>query len=112
MANILYYLIREWHPRYPTTQALLQACVQDDDPLLIRCVPLLCPTLPPLTFEHSQTKYLDKFQKTVAELPRLREERLPPPRVSQSEVYLSNPPTPSHSPLTFPQYDKIGLTCD
>ncbi|KAH8835430.1 hypothetical protein DL96DRAFT_1675460 [Flagelloscypha sp. PMI_526] len=75
IANILYYLVREWHPRYHNTRDLLLACTKDQDPLFIR-----------------QTRHLDKFKQALSKLPELREERLPPPRVSQSE------------------YDKIGLS--
>ncbi|KAF8078288.1 hypothetical protein FPV67DRAFT_1663041 [Lyophyllum atratum] len=78
-ANIcqnLFTLIRnQWRPTYPSTTAFLTACENTDDPLCIR-----------------EAKYLGRVLEIQAKLPQWREERLPPPRVSQSE------------------YDKVGLT--
>ncbi|KAF5377581.1 hypothetical protein D9615_005140 [Tricholomella constricta] len=72
----LFTLIRnQWRPIYPSTSAFLAACETSDDPLQIR-----------------QAKYLDRVLNIKAKLPQWRDERLPPPRVSQSE------------------YDKVGLT--
>lgn len=72
----LFTLIRnKWRPTYPSTRAFLEACNSSNDPLQIR-----------------KPKYLERVLDIKARLPQWREERLPPPRVSQSE------------------YDKVGLT--
>ncbi|CAK5268900.1 unnamed protein product [Mycena citricolor] len=65
----------QWQPLYPTLQALTGACESSADPLKLR-----------------DSKYGPQFDEILVRLGQLREERLPPPRVSQSE------------------YDKIGLT--
>jgi len=56
-------------------EAFLTACRDDKDPLRIR-----------------EATYLDRINQMAGQLPQWKEERLPPPRVSQS------------------QYDKVGLT--
>ncbi|TFK57500.1 ARM repeat-containing protein [Heliocybe sulcata] len=76
IAQLLYVLLRsKWQPAYSSADAFVQACVNSDDPLHIREAP-----------------YLDRLSNIVEELQVWKEERLPPPRVSQS------------------QYDKVGLT--
>ncbi|KAF9568547.1 hypothetical protein CPC08DRAFT_654918 [Agrocybe pediades] len=64
----------EWQPWYPSTKAFLQACNEQRDPLRIREAP-----------------FMQDFMSILEKLPQWREERLPPPRVNQSE------------------YDKVGL---
>ncbi|KAF4572630.1 hypothetical protein EYR36_007140 [Pleurotus pulmonarius] len=57
-----------WEPRYPSTQAFLQACQTSKDPLQIR-----------------QRTYAVAFNAIVDKMPQWRTERFPPPRVSQSQ---------------------------
>ncbi|KAJ6501707.1 hypothetical protein C8R47DRAFT_1108448 [Mycena vitilis] len=72
----LHIIIRDqWAPTYPSMEALLSACDNSADPLSLRVA-----------------KYNGRVNEIMSQLPKLKEERLPPPRVSQSE------------------YDKIGLT--
>ncbi|KAJ7225864.1 hypothetical protein GGX14DRAFT_422660 [Mycena pura] len=72
----LHIIIKDqWTPAFPSLEALLSACQNSPDPLGLR-VP----------------KYSEHVHAILNELPNLKEKRLPPPRVSQSE------------------YDKIGLT--
>jgi hypothetical protein len=47
----------------------------------------------------------------LAQMPKWREERLPPPRVSQSEVSILSSVSWRPGTDTGPQYDKVGLTC-
>ncbi|KAJ3798132.1 hypothetical protein GGU11DRAFT_782291 [Lentinula aff. detonsa] len=76
LAHLLYTLIKiQWQPYYPSSALLLEACQTSNDPLHIR-----------------EARYQGKISKLLAQLPKWREERLPPPRVSLSE------------------YDKVGLT--
>ncbi|KAJ6519492.1 hypothetical protein C8R45DRAFT_852433 [Mycena sanguinolenta] len=72
----LHIIIRDqWTPTFPSMAALLEACESSADPLGVR-----------------NAKYSGRVNEILSQLPKLKEERLPPPRVSQSE------------------YDKIGLT--
>ncbi|CCM01635.1 uncharacterized protein FIBRA_03696 [Fibroporia radiculosa] len=73
--NLHAILISQWRPTYLNAGALLTACVSTSDPLQIR-----------------SAKYMTRVVKIIQKLPSWREERFPPPRVSQS------------------QYDKVGLT--
>ncbi|KAJ3843176.1 hypothetical protein F5878DRAFT_605646 [Lentinula raphanica] len=76
VAHLLYSFIKiQWQPYYGSTNLLLEACQTLKDPLRIREAP-----------------YQEKISELLAQLPKWREERLPPPRVSLSE------------------YDKVGLT--
>ncbi|EPQ60983.1 hypothetical protein GLOTRDRAFT_53630 [Gloeophyllum trabeum ATCC 11539] len=76
IAQLLYVLLRtKWEPSYLSVEAFVDACSKSDDPLLIRGAP-----------------YFDRIQGIIQQLPVWKEQRLPPPRVSQS------------------QYDKVGLT--
>ncbi|TFK23084.1 ARM repeat-containing protein [Coprinopsis marcescibilis] len=75
LCNQLYIIMRNlWKPWHPSTEALLSACTETGDPLQIR-----------------RAIYMDRITDIIAKLPKMREERLPPPRVTQSE------------------YDKVGL---
>ncbi|KAG8722752.1 hypothetical protein FRC08_010362 [Ceratobasidium sp. 394] len=65
----------EWHPCYPSVSEFLDACREDSDPLRIR-----------------DAAHMEKIQELVVQFPKWRLERLPPPKVNQSE------------------YDKRGLT--
>ncbi|QRW00399.1 proteasome activator complex subunit 4 [Ceratobasidium sp. AG-Ba] len=65
----------QWHPRYSSASMFLEACASQSDPLRIR-----------------ETRNMGKIQDLVARFPEWRAERLPPPKVNQSE------------------YDKRGLT--
>ncbi|KAJ3537454.1 hypothetical protein NMY22_g5581 [Coprinellus aureogranulatus] len=76
LCHNLYLIMRNlWQPAYPSTEAFLVACRELADPLQIR-----------------QAIYQKYITKIVEKLPQWRQERLPPPRVSQS------------------QYDKVCLT--
>ncbi|KIK95621.1 hypothetical protein PAXRUDRAFT_826811 [Paxillus rubicundulus Ve08.2h10] len=76
IANALYLVARNrWRPSYPSTAALLAACCDTKDPLGIR-----------------ESVFDDRFQQVLQNLPKWKDQRLPPPRVAQS------------------QYDKVGLT--
>ncbi|KAL5534546.1 hypothetical protein ACEPAG_1009 [Sanghuangporus baumii] len=68
-------MICEWNTCYASLDAFLTACENDDDPLRIR-----------------HAKYLGRIMRFAEKLPEWRLERLPPPRVSQS------------------QFDKVSLT--
>ncbi|KAH9947705.1 ARM repeat-containing protein [Amylocystis lapponica] len=73
--NICVIIGLQWRPVYPSVDAFLIACRDSSDPLHIR-----------------DAKYIDRTVELAEQLPKWKEERLPPPRVSQS------------------QYDKVGLT--
>ncbi|KAH8100456.1 ARM repeat-containing protein [Cristinia sonorae] len=73
--NLAAIISCQWRPSYPTPEAFLRACVESNDPLGIR-----------------DAKYLNRVNEIARQLPIWKEQRLPPPRVSQS------------------QYDKVGLT--
>ncbi|PCH33382.1 hypothetical protein WOLCODRAFT_21973 [Wolfiporia cocos MD-104 SS10] len=73
--NLCAIVAARWRPTYPSVQAFLDACENQSDTLQIK-----------------QARYMDHVQQIVRQLPTWRQERLPPPRVSQS------------------QYDKVGLT--
>lgn len=75
----------------------VSACAISPDPFYIRYV--RCPR----TFHdfadacnpvRREARYIDRVAHIVTQLPGWKEQRLPPPRVSQS------------------QYDKVGLTCE
>lgn len=51
------------------------------------------------------------IEEILKEMPKWREERLPPPRVSQSEVGLLIQFLVTSDNMMEPQYDKVGLTC-
>ncbi|KAJ2928817.1 hypothetical protein H1R20_g8194, partial [Candolleomyces eurysporus] len=67
--NLLLMQRNLWRPGYDSTESFLRACRESTDPLQIR----------------------EQLGKIIEKFPQWREERLPPPRVSQS------------------QYDKVGL---
>ncbi|KAJ2996608.1 hypothetical protein NUW54_g7221 [Trametes sanguinea] len=73
--NIYAILSIQWRPTYPTVSEFINSCSASQDVLRIR-----------------EARYIDRISQIVGQLPAWREERLPPPRVSQS------------------QYDKVGLT--
>ncbi|KAL7285729.1 hypothetical protein ACG7TL_000834 [Trametes sanguinea] len=73
--NIYAILSIQWRPTYPTVSEFIRSCSASRDVLRIR-----------------EARYIDRISQIVSQLPAWREERLPPPRVSQS------------------QYDKVGLT--
>ncbi|KAK7468647.1 Proteasome activator BLM10 [Stygiomarasmius scandens] len=76
ISQILYDALKnQWQPWHQSTHAFLSACNEVTDPLRIR-----------------EAKYQDRISQFLVQLPKWKEERLPPPRVSLSE------------------YDKVGLT--
>lgn len=76
IANALCLIAKyQWRPAYPSVDALLVACAESPDPLRIR-----------------QGFFSYHVQSIIDNLPKWKDERFPPPRVSQS------------------RYDKVGLT--
>ncbi|EFI28574.1 hypothetical protein CC1G_13601 [Coprinopsis cinerea okayama7 len=76
LCNHLYLLMRNlWQPWHASTEAFVSACTESNDALQVR-----------------RAIYMDHISEIISNLPKWREERLPPPRVNQS------------------QYDKVGLT--
>ncbi|KAI0762664.1 ARM repeat-containing protein [Fomes fomentarius] len=73
--NIYAIITIQWRPIYPSALEFVAACAASSDPLRIR-----------------EARYIGRISQIVGELPAWKEQRLPPPRVSQS------------------QYDKVGLT--
>ncbi|EMD41612.1 hypothetical protein CERSUDRAFT_110183 [Gelatoporia subvermispora B] len=73
--NLGAILSLQWRPVYSSAEAFIEACQEAVDPLHIR-----------------EAKYMDRILQIAQQLPLWKQERLPPPRVSQS------------------QYDKVGLT--
>ncbi|KAL6304169.1 ARM repeat-containing protein [Sparassis latifolia] len=73
--NIHAILRISWQPLYPSLDAFIIACRTTSDPLHIR-----------------NAVYMDRIMRVINMFPTWRNERLPPPRVTQS------------------QYDKVGLT--
>ncbi|KAG8953343.1 hypothetical protein FRC04_002753 [Tulasnella sp. 424] len=65
----------QWHPRYRTAGELVTACTTSNDALQIR-----------------KAEHLPRIQSFISNFDQWRQERLPPPRVSQST------------------YDRVGLT--
>lgn len=58
----------QWRPSYPSTGGFLRACAESDDPLHIR-----------------RALYDDRMRQLLDQMATYRNERLPPPRVNQSE---------------------------
>ncbi|KAA1468528.1 hypothetical protein DENSPDRAFT_833844 [Dentipellis sp. KUC8613] len=73
--NLYMMTVNRWRPTFPSTERFLQACATEEDPFNIR-----------------QPLYLSPTIRLVQQLTEWKSERLPPPRVNQS------------------QYDKAGLT--
>ncbi|KAF5375146.1 hypothetical protein D9758_000062 [Tetrapyrgos nigripes] len=94
IAQILYDLVKnQWQPWYRSTDAFLQACNEVHDPLRIR-----------------EAKYQDRISQFLVQLPKWKEERLPPPRVSLSEVRARRYVNDDDETNPMQQYDKVGLT--
>ncbi|ESK98497.1 membrane protein [Moniliophthora roreri MCA 2997] len=76
IAQLLYTIMRnQWRPLHPSAEAFVRACHTEADPLRIR-----------------EVRYQKRMSEFTERLAKSKQERLPPPRVSQSE------------------YDKVGLT--
>ncbi|KAK7058314.1 Proteasome activator BLM10 [Paramarasmius palmivorus] len=76
IGQLLYTIMRnQWRPLHPSTEAFVRACHADTDPLHLR-----------------EVRYQARMSEFTVQLAKTKQERLPPPRVSQSE------------------YDKVGLT--
>ncbi|EJF66455.1 ARM repeat-containing protein [Dichomitus squalens LYAD-421 SS1] len=73
--NIYAIITIQWRPVYSSAIEFMSACATSADPLRIR-----------------EARYINRIAEIVSQLPVWKEQRLPPPRVSQS------------------QYDKVGLT--
>ena len=92
-SNIYAIITIQWRPVYPTVPEFVSACSRHSDPFHIRYVPSGESLSPFRTHEEiREARYIDRISRIVGQLPAWKEERLPPPRVSQS------------------QYDKVGLT--
>jgi proteasome activator subunit 4 len=76
-ASLFMIATRRWRPSYPSVATFLHSTATTDDPLSIRNV-----------------AYLERISALASKLPDWKEQRLPPPRVSQST------------------YDKVGLSCE
>ncbi|KAI0275116.1 hypothetical protein BC834DRAFT_851157 [Gloeopeniophorella convolvens] len=74
-ANLYMIVTSRWRPSYLSVEAFLRAVATTDDPLSIRSVP-----------------YISQVSALASKLSDWKEQRLPPPRVNQSE------------------YDKVGLS--
>ncbi|KAN0100847.1 hypothetical protein V8E55_000831, partial [Tylopilus felleus] len=76
IASALYFIARNrWRPSYPSVATLMASCDETQDPLGTR-----------------ESVFDDRFQQIVLQLAEWKDQRLPPPRVFQS------------------QFDKVGLT--
>jgi proteasome activator subunit 4 len=58
-----------WQPWHPSVVAFLRACAETEDPLRMR-----------------EGTHMHRIHQIMAQFPVWKEERLPPPRTSQSEV--------------------------
>lgn len=76
----------QWQPTYPSTSAFLLACEESDDALHLRQGCFRIPRHSQLIACNSDSKYLAQVVSILDQFPRLRENRLPPPRGSQSEA--------------------------
>ncbi|KAI0702440.1 ARM repeat-containing protein [Cytidiella melzeri] len=73
--NLAAIMSEQWRPAYPSSELFLEACRESVDPLGLR-----------------HARYEVQLTEILKQFPIWKQERLPPPRVSQS------------------QYDKVGLT--
>ena len=78
-----------WQPWYPSTQAFLLACNEEQDPLHIRYVEKYSSLTSFVNFQFRDAVYMKYVSQILEKLPKWREERLAPPRVNQSEVIIS-----------------------
>lgn len=86
MASTLYFIARNrWCPSYPSVSALLASCSETQDPLGTR---LVCSMFLYDYIEQLCRKcvFEDRFQEIIRRLPEWKDQRFPPPRVSQSQV--------------------------
>lgn len=77
-----------WQPWYPSTQAFLLACKEGQDPLHIRYIEKYSSSISFVNFQLREAVYMKYVSQILEKLPKWREERLPPPRVNQSEVLI------------------------
>lgn len=78
-----------WQPWYPSVSAFLQACAEKPDPLHLQFVATVTVGVSSHLCVHREGSYLSRIEEITAKFPAWKEERLPPPRTSQSEVCLS-----------------------
>lgn len=78
----------QWQPWYPSTQAFLLACDEEQDPLHIRYVEKRSSLIFLVNFQPREAVYMKYVSQIVEKLPKWRGRRLPPPRVNQSEVMI------------------------
>jgi proteasome activator subunit 4 len=90
--NISVIIAALWQPWHPSVAAFVRACSETEDPLRLR-----------------EGRYMDRIRHITAQFPVWKEERLPPPRTSQSEVNHGLCPLMLRW-LISGQYDKVGLT--
>jgi proteasome activator subunit 4 len=82
---------RRWRPSYPSVATFLHSTATTDDPLSIRHVFPYLIAGSGLTPSFRNVAYLERISALASKLPDWKEQRLPPPRVSQSTVGLLNP---------------------
>lgn len=84
----------QWRPSFTSTQHFLSACLDNPDPFGLRYVlrPRVNIGRAGTELYRSKARYETQVSELAIQLPVWKQERLPPPRVSQS------------------QYDKVGLT--
>lgn len=98
----------EWQPSYQSTDAFLAACQSSDDPLRIRSVQGISYHFMNVSeCCYSEALHIDRINEILRQFPKWREERLPPPRVSQSEVRSS--PLPDNQYPHHHLYSTIKL---
>jgi proteasome activator subunit 4 len=78
-----------WQPWYPSVSAFLQACAEKPDPLHLQFVVTAAAGISSHLCIYREGSYLNRIEEITAKFPAWKEERLPPPRTSQSEVGLS-----------------------
>jgi len=83
---------RRWRPSYPSAATFLHSTATTDDPLFIRYVFPYPIAGMGLTSSFRHVAYLEHISALASKLPDWKEQRLPPPRVSQSTVRLLCPP--------------------
>jgi hypothetical protein len=100
IANSLYLMARNrWRPSYPSTAALLAACRDTQDPLGTRFVFLVFLLGSPNQFRR-ESVFDDRFEQVLQNLPQWKDQRFPPPRVTQSQAsffFVNVPTTTSYS---------------
>lgn len=92
-----------WDPSHSSADDFLKACQFSKDPLRIRFAAKLYyfPGWFSLSSIFSEGLYVERIEGILRQFPKWREERLPPPRVSQSEVSTPRDLRLGRTPLIF-----------